>query len=131
MEGSQSVETPQPTEQQPPQQQPQQQPFYPQPYQPAPAPMVAPPPLPAMYMGLAVFGGILLVIGLMIGSAATFTDDPGDTRAIGEIIAEVGGLMLVLGLLLPAFVTREIDALERTGLLIAAAILAGLLVVSL
>jgi hypothetical protein len=84
-----------------------------------------------MYLGLVLFGGILLVVGLIIGSAATFTDEPGDVRAIGEIIGAVGGLMLVLGLLLPAYLAKELDPLVRTGLLIAMAIVTGLLVVSL
>jgi hypothetical protein len=84
-----------------------------------------------MYLGLVLFGGILLVVGLIIGSAATFTDEPSDVRAIGEIIGEVGGLMLVLGLLLPAYLAKELDPLVRTGLLIAMAIVTGLLVISL
>lgn len=115
--------------QQQPQQQQYQQPYYPQPY-PAPAP-VTPPPIPAMYMGLAIFGTILLVVGLIVGSAATFTDDYNDTLAIGSIIAEVGGLMLVLGLLIPAFVVHELDPVVRSGLLIAAGLITGLLVLSL
>jgi hypothetical protein len=84
-----------------------------------------------MYMGLAIFGAILLVVGLIIGSAAQFTDDYGDTVAIGNIIGEVGGLMLVLGLLIPAFVVHDLDPIVRTGLLIAAGLITGLLVLAL
>ncbi len=126
MEGSQPVEA-----QQQPQQQPYPQPYYPQPYPAAPAPPATPPPIPGTYLGLAIFGAILLVVGLMVGSAATFTDDPGDTRAIGEIIGEVGGLMLVLGLLIPAFAVHDLDPIVRSGLLIAAGLITGLLVLSL
>ncbi len=128
MEGSQPAEA-QPQQQ--PQQQPYQQPFYPQPYPAAPAQPLTPPPIPGMYMGLAIFGGILLVVGLMVGSAATFTDDYNDTKAIGEIIGEVGGLMLVLGLLIPAFAVHDLDPIVRSGLLIAAGLITGLLVLSL
>jgi hypothetical protein len=100
------------------QQQQYQQPYYPQPY---------PPAQPV----LAIFGGILLVVGLMVGSAAQFTDDWADTVAIGNIIGEVGGLMLVLGLLIPAFVVHDLDPVVRSGLLIAAGLITGLLVLSL
>ena len=133
MEGSQPAEAQQ-QPQQPQQQQPYQQPYYPQPYPAAPAQPVTPPPIPGMYMGLAIFGAILLVVGLMVGSAAAFTEttqDFIDTRVTGAIIGEVGGLMLVLGLLIPAFVVHDLDPVVRSGLLIAAGLITGLLVLSL
>lgn len=129
VEGSQNM----PQAPQQPAQQPYQQPYYQQPYQPAP-PQKAPPPLPATFQWLALVGIIVLVVGLIIGSANVFVDDQKTATnmwAIGNIIGEIGGLMLVIGLIVPAFSLKEIDPMVRTGLFIAVALIVGLLVLAL
>ncbi len=114
-------------------QQPYQQGYYPQPYQPMPVEPKTPPPIPAVFMWLALVGVIILVVGLMIGSSATFVDDweeEANMRAIGTIISEVGGLLLVLGLIVPAFAAADLNPMVRAGLLISTALVVGLLVMS-
>ncbi len=129
MEGSQQAQAPQG---QPPAQQPYQQPYYQQPYpQPQPKP---PAPLPPTFLWLALVGIIVLVVGLIIGSANVFTDDweaAENMRAVGNIIGEIGGLLLALGLIVPAFTVKELDPYVRSGLFIATALIVGLLVLAL
>jgi hypothetical protein len=124
MEGSQQTQAP-------PGQQPYQPPYYPQAYPPAqPKP---PAPIPPTFLWLALVGIIILVVGLMIGSANVFADTyetAENMRAIGNIIGEIGGLLLVLGLIVPAFTVKELDPLVRAGLFISMALVAGLLVLS-
>lgn len=129
MEGSQQTQAP--PEQQP-AQQPFQQPYYPQAYQPVPV-AKEPAPIPPTFLWLALVGIIILVVGLIIGSANVFTDDwetADNMKAIGTIIAEIGGLLLVLGLIVPAFSVKELDPYVRSGLFISVALIIGLLVLS-